>query len=548
MKRILWLMALVALLAVAPTSKAQGPSGATEYSRTAGVYMARNYGRWRDTVFVNGGGSIASGTGVTIPLVSPTVALADGRTIIPFYAGVRVTIGAGSVAESVAITSTNGCVAAAAPGACTIVVTTANNHGNSEPVTTGSNGIDEAVLDAASGGMGNAVPNPTVYGGEVLVDGSWVANGGTTTSITGDTLNFFSVVIRDERGPTESWWTNQPKALTALATPATQAGTASAACTGANTVCDGTAVGTWTNAAIYFCQMYVDMQGQVSPCGATANYTTAGSVAITSLAPAASTGAVGWLQAIGTSYAAAYRLPVTSANCTLSTLTPIPSCAMSSNGSWPTPTTANVPLHNGYVVATYNPNDLSHTTFQYQQSAKPPSTCALESNFGPFLVTAGGTTTQQQVVGSVEFLPACLNQLNKSIRITGKISDVAGSGETPKVTVMLGPTFTTGTPTAICTLVGTTTTGTGVTTSDTFTCDMNVNAIGAAGTGKVMPNGSLIVQNTAGTVTASTIAADTATAAITNGLTLQNVLYIVYTPTSATNTSAQLLALHIEDL
>ena len=53
--------------------------------------------------------------------------------------------------------------------ACTIVVTTANQHGNSEPVTSGSYGLDEAIVDAASGGSGiKLIPAAPLVGKSML--------------------------------------------------------------------------------------------------------------------------------------------------------------------------------------------------------------------------------------------------------------------------------------------------------------------------------------------------------------------------------------------
>jgi hypothetical protein len=523
---------LFALIACA-SAFAQGQAGSSLH-HDSGIFYAPTYNTWTAKVQ---GGPYAAGT-VTVAVASSIVTLSDGYQFSPWSTSNPVNIGQGATLETLtpSAVSTGACPqGGGGQGVCELLtLATSFTHGQGDNVTSGSGGLNEAINDANANG-----------GGVVAIDNLFQSNFSTTASANTTILAspiFANVSIQDNRGPVQGWWTVQPSALTALATPATRSATA-----GTTQVISGTATGTWTAVATYVCVTYVDIQGQESPCSATYNFTATASVALNFASPAASTGAVGWRAYAGvTSLATAYQLPITSANCTLTTLETVqPACAIGSAGVFPTPTTTTK-LHPGYVVATYNPADLSHTTFGWQLSTKPPSTCTPESNFGPFLATAGGTTTQQQVVGSVELSTACLNQINKTIRVSGKINDVAGSGETPTIQVMLGPSFTTGTPTSICKMVGTTSTGAGVTTNDNFTCIITVNATGTSGT--VMPNGTMIVSNTAGTVTASTISVDTATAAVTTGLTLQNTLYIVYTPTSATNTSAQLLDLHVEDL
>ena len=342
-----------------------------------------------------------------------------------------------------------------------------------------------------------------------------------------------------------------------LATPAPRVGTASAACTGSNTVCDGTTVGTWSNAAVYFCVTYVDILGGESPCSTTAHYTTAGSLALNFLAPAASTGAVGWRAYAGASYATAYQLPITSTNCTLTTLESVlPACAVTnalygqtgSMGVFPTPTThTQIPPQAGGVAAAYNPNPQSHQTFAYAPSPRP--FVGFEQNYGPFVISPALTAGQGVVIGTVPLPAGLLNYIPAALRITGKLTLTPSTSGSGQILVSIGDItdFSTGTPKAVCTL---TTTGTLTTAAldGQFQCDWTTNATGA--TGGIWPDGFSIFQVQGGTTTSPSVAVESATAAITTDVLDQDSIFIVFLQTSAaeSTTPPQLQTLHIDVL
>jgi hypothetical protein len=129
-----------------------------------------------------------------------------------------------------------------------------------------------------------------------------------------------------------------------LAAPATlTAATVGFGLNGANTT-----GGTYTGTSTYvYCIAYVDIMGQEGPCSATFSAATAGTGSTNQIgfaAPAASTGAVGYVPYIslaGGSYALAYKVPlvsqptvagvapVSNGVCTLTTLETItPACAV----------------------------------------------------------------------------------------------------------------------------------------------------------------------------------------------------------------------------
>lgn len=507
---------LALCLFVAPAVFAQGP-----IHHDSGVFYAPVYNTYRATVQ---GGPYAAGS-VSVIVSNYQVTLADGYQFVPWATTNPVNIGAGSTLETLtpSAVSTTACPqGGGAQGVCALLtLSTSFTHGQGDPVVSGSAGVDEAVLDANANG-----------GGIVMVDNGSPA----TDAIIAAAPIFSTVSIQDNTGPEFEYWSVQPSTLTAISAP-------SILTTGTLTFA-GT--GTWVNnASSNFCITYVDALGGESPCSTLYNVTPTNNSIATVTSPAASTGAVGWRFYGGISSSAVYQVTITSANCMLTTLEQVMNaCAIGSNATFSGPVTTTM-LFPTYTVNTYNGHPQSHTTFAWVGSAKGPSSCSPQSNFGPFTATAGGTTTQIQVLATVQLSAACLNKIGRTIKITGKIAMTNGTAETPQYLVQLGPTFSTGTPKNICVLTDTTAL-TAAANSAAITCTMTVNATGATGT--VMADGFSLTQLQAGT-TAGAAAVDSGTAAITSeNLVGQDTLYITYIGTGGTSTAAQLLDLHIEDL
>jgi len=542
-RQLLFVMGLVLLLAVSGIAQTSAPGSFSGWSDV------QAFGQWT----MHSVGNTPSGS-ATMQLDSCYFAVQGGNSNLqqwfPLAVGVQVKIlddSNGGQSETVAITAVStpspSVGGSAQPGySCSFTATFTYAHSQGVRIVSADSGLAEAL----------AVLNPA--GGVVALTQGAVITASNLASV----LPYPNVSIVDLRGPIFQWYTAQPTTLTALATPAARVGTASTGCTGSNTVCDGTAVGTWTNAAIYFCVTYVDILGGESACSTTAHYTTAGSLAINMLAPAASTGAVGWRAYIGASYATAYQIPITSANCTLTTLeNVIPACAIAnttygqaaSNGVFPTPTThTQIPPQAGGTAAAYNPNPISHTTFSYQPS-RAPAWPGLETNFGPFTISGALTAGQSVVLGTVQLPAGYLNTITSGLRITGKFTNTFSTGGSQQVLVSIGDItdFSTGTPKAVCTF---TSTGalTTVAYNTQFQCDMMTNATGTTGT--LMPDGFSLVQVQGGTTTAAEADVESATGAITIDTLDQDTLYIVFLQTSAaeSTTPPQLQALHIEPL
>lgn len=497
---------------------------AASFAQTPGRIYASNYSGW-SAHLVNG---VSSGA-ATLTLDNCFFQVPGGSRIFPLLVNGSYTITDANTETQTATAVTTPVASSGSPNGytCTVTASLSNAHSAGATVTFGDGGACAAIASATSAG-----------GGIVTLDSTYSG----ATAISALACGSSKVAIEDLSGRAPRYFTIQPTTLTALATPATRSATADA-----TQVVSGTATGTWTAVSTFVCVTYVDQLGGESPCSASFSFTATASVALNFAAPAASTGAVGWRAYAGvTGTSTQYQLPISSSTCTLSTQTPYPTCAMSSAGVFPTVTTTTA-LAPGYTINTYRPNPQGHTTFGYQAAKDFGLSCGVlpvQTDFGPFIASAGGTTGQIEVLGTARLPDSCLNSIGKTIRVSGRITMTSGTSETPVLKVMLGPSFTTGTPTAICSLADTTALSAAVYNAK-FSCDITTNATGASGT--VVPSGFLFTQLGAGTTTGA-VAVDTATAAITTALNTQNSIYIVYVPTSGTNTAAQLLDLHLEEL
>jgi hypothetical protein len=515
-------------------------------TQQAGRILVSSYANWTDKTL---NAVTATSTSVTLNNCNPRVG-SDGKAIAwgsIFAVNVPIQIYDGANSESVTPTAITA-PSAAGPSAvnpinCGFTATFANAHSANVQLGSGDNGLMEALNDAYARG-------------ESMVTASG-DSGLTIANITGQAPNglpgWMTIEYFRGQASTPMYFTIQPSTLTALTTPAVRVATAT--CGGTTTVCDGTAVGTWTNAAQYVAVTCVDVLGGESAASTTAHYTSAGSLAINFTAPAAETGCVGWLPYIGLAYlTTAYRIPVTSSTCTLSPFTPYPTCAITntaygevgSNGVFPTPYVHSqlVPQAGG-VAAAYNPNPISHTTFAFT----PTSHLGLpgfETNYGPFIHTVALTAGQSGVLGTIQLPAGVLNYIGQTLRITGKAAYTPTTGGTaPEIAVELGDLtdFTTGTPIVLCTLLETHTTTTAA-YSVSFQCNLDTNATGA--TGSIMPSGWLIDGLQAGTTVAIS-APEQATGAITADVLDQDTLFVVFLQTSSAETTGpQLLDLHVE--
>lgn len=478
-------------------------------------------------------GNAATGS-QSITVAFGSVTAGDGTVFTPLNINAPIFVGGPTNQEKVTPSAVS-CTTPTIYDTCTFTATFANTHGRGEQITSATFGLQEAI------NIQNALG-----GGQVAIDLSWQLAGGTAAIITA-AAPFSNVVIEDNRATPATYWSMQPTTLTLLAAPTTLTAT---------TVASGTATGTWTAADTFFCITYVDALGGEGPCSATYDFTLTASVAVnfTAAAAPASTGAVGWRAYAGSSYALAYLLPITSANCVLTTLeTVIPACAIGVAAVFPTANTTTTQLKPAPatpLAAANNPVPQGHTTFAYEPSAGLP--VPFQTHFGPFPAMSGGTTAGQvAVLGSMQLPAGYLNQIGRTVRVSGKmIVATAATTTTPSIILKLGWAGgdTAGAGIAVCTMTTTSALGVAATYNLPFSCTMTTNAVGATAIGSLQPDGwaDFAVQ---GGTTAAVAIVDTGTAAIGSlGLFSQNTLYVYFTGATSTTSSLQLMDLHFETL
>lgn len=479
-------------------------------------------------------GTTATGSG-TIILAYGVVTAGDGTQFMPLSITAPIIVGGPTNSETVTPSAVS-CATPSQYSTCAVTATFANVHGRGEPVTSGTVGLQEAInIEGNIAGGG---------GGDISVDPFWAAAGGTTAMLKAASV-FSAVQILDTRSTAQSfWWSAQPTTLTLLAAPAVLS---------AATIASGTAVGTWTAADTFFCITYIDILGGEGPCSPTYDVTLTASVAVnvTATASPASTGAVGWRLYAGASYALAYLLPITSANCTLTTLENlIPACAIGAPAVFPTANTTTTQLKPAPTTPLAAANNIvpqGHTTFAYMPTGSNP--VAWQTNFGPFAAMSGGTTAGQvAVLGTTQFPTGYLNSIGRTIRVSGKIIGTVNTATTPSVLIKLGWAGgdTAGVGITLATIIDTVAYGASATFNHNFSCMLTTNAVGATAVGSIQPNCTLTYTNQTG-ATVGVAISDNANAAVGSlGLFSQDTLYVYYTGATNTTSSLQLMDLHIE--
>jgi hypothetical protein len=446
-------MALLPFAGVPAQAQQTGPNPPSNQSFVTGRFVARNYNY--PGIQITTGVNNPAGS-ATIKLRAGSVRLPDGRVIVPFSAGgqgilgqagffpaIPITVGAGSVKETVTPTAVSGCYVGAPDGSCSITATFANAHGSGEVVTSGSFGIQEAINDASFWG-----------GGLVEVDSSLRSMAGGLAAINVAeiaAIPMAGVTIEDTDQGVPQYW-NPQGGLTTLAAPATlTAVTVGFGLNGANTTS-----GTYTGGSTYHVAVaYVDQFGQEGPASADFSALTAGSGSTNQIgfaAPAASTGAVGYtiyISLAAGSYNLAYKVPLatfgaggaTTANgvCTLTSIeTVTPACRLTNTSFGQTGVTAQVSaltLNTSPIVpqvtvvsttSVYVPNAGGRTAYTYVPSSRVgiPN---LPSTILPFTISAVDATTVPSVIGTVNLPPGFMNIVGRTLRICGRATTSAST-------------------------------------------------------------------------------------------------------------------------
>lgn len=513
------------------------PLEAQNRTRFAGRYNALDfaYGRVAGAAPLTVAPGVSTAAGVaTLLLNTGWTTLGDGTTVFPLATNAPITVSQGSTQETVTPTAVSGCTVYGIELQCNVTATFTYAHGNGDSIMSGTMGVQEAVNFANANG-----------GGEVVVDGRWGLAGGTNAIIAtvSPTAN---VVLEDNRSQPFKYWSMQPTTLTVLAAPTTLTAT---------NIVFTSATGTWAASSTHFRASCVDGLGGES--AGSADYTQTPTLNYTltvPVPPTCGTGAVGWrLYAGTTSAATSYLLPITAANCTLTTGENVfPACALTATGTWATTftTTTNlVPIALG-VTNSNNPVPQGHTTFAYEPSGSVP--VPFQSNFGPFGsgTIASATASAVTPLGSFNLPAGYQNVIGRTVRVTGKINLTAGASST--LGIFIGTTWaggvTAGLPVTVCNPVSGFVFATAASVVD-FSCTMTTNAVGATAVGSIQPESWFLGNTAAGTGSTSPQGVEvSATAVGSLGLFSQNEYTVYITPLVAADTTVQLMSLHIETL
>lgn len=514
---------VLALLPLAGTQPvmAQGPNPPSNQSFVGGKFVAKNYNY--TGMRINSGGGSANTT-YSISLNAGSIRLPDGRTIVPFSAGgvnilgqpagfpaIPISVGAGTTQETVTPTAVTGCFVGAANNSCTITAAFVNAHGAGEVVTSGSSGIQEAINDAAYWG-----------GGTVEVDSSEALNYGGAAAIRvlmAAATPIWNVSLNDTMNGNSRPWTPTPTGL-ALAVPTTL--TTQAACDATHQTCSDASVAgsaSW-GSTTYAAVAYMDCFGNEGPASlAPTVFTSVASKAIDIASPAASAGACGWIPYLslsGGSYAQAYAIPPTATVCTLSTLTPVPSCAIKNTNYGTVSSTYGAgglftiggaqvityPVNTGQhftklastvqTTASYTPMTNSSVTYSYAPSNRV-GTCGITSYDNTQGIAAGGisassTAAIPMALGTWTVPAGCFNYIGAEFRVSGKFTWTEGSTSAATYNVVIGwdaaGTNTTTIPLALCTIANTHTPAAAA-QNGYYSCTIKVLTTGATGTALV---------------------------------------------------------------
>ena len=471
-------------------------------------------------------------------------ALGAGIRTLPFNTNATVKVLDTSTSANTETVALNSITTNAAPQ-CVLSLATSNSHTGGYVLSSGTCGIVEALNFLGQG-----------VAGTIAITQEFYDQGCTVSTITGTTVGGIITINQHIHDWTTGLWYNlQPSTLSALAVPTASA---TLTCSGtAGQVCQSaTTGGSWPNSAEHVGVIYVDAAGNWSVASVDHSFTpsASGTNVLQWTSPAASTGSVGWLPFGGLAYnSTSYVLPVTSANCTLSTkFTGYPICAIGANATISAPaTTFALPPQSGGIANAYNVNPQSHTTYALAPGPKPG--LGFETIYGPFTACPALTAGQSCVVGTVALPTGFINSLG----ITGAIRfsfDVAltlstGSGTATGVDVEIGDItdFSTGTPKIVCTLNGIATAAGTVANKYHEECTWTINALGTSGS--LMPGGFGVLQVGA-QGSAGVSEAESATGAITADVLDQDLIYFVFLQTTSaeSTTPPQMLNLKIEVL
>ncbi len=395
-------------------------------SRPGGRYLAAQYNNWSMRVWSWPGGTGA----LTFTTAGSTVDLGDGRKIQPFSTTAKICVDS----ECVTPSAVSGCyLGSSVPGLCSITATFSNAHSNASYITSGTEGLQEAIIDANAGG-----------GGTVVLDARWQALTNTTylqaSQIIATATVYPNVVIEDTRQGLMQYWTPFGGS-TVMTTPTTL--------TSATVTAQTTPSGAFANSAYTVGVSCVDVFGQEGTVSTGYAITpAAGSSSLIFTAPTNCVGAIGYKiysTLAGASYPLAYQIPlvaqptvlgappVSNGVCALQTINlNVVACAVANTTYGQAASNATVtaiPVNTSPIApetttisttSVYVPNPGGRTTYSYAPSAN-----ALSAASQAFPISAAAGTTVPAVLGTINMYPGFMNLPGRTIEICGKAVGVS---------------------------------------------------------------------------------------------------------------------------
>lgn len=419
--------ALLALPALAqtPLSSTQQMVNTASFGQAEYYAAAYNY-----STNISGGGSTAGGS-YAVQVFKPIVTLPGSRQVAVFSVTAPITVGTGANKETVTPTAVStGCAQQNNPNnICSITATFANAHAQGDFIGSGSAGLQEAINDAYSHG-----------GGNVNIDGTWYATGGTTALVTA-AVSFPTVAIIDGHGGAIQYYTASPTSATFLAVPATL--------TAVTALPSATPVGAYGTGTYHLCISYVDVMGNEGACSLDFSEAGLATGSFIFSAPAASTGAVGftiYISLTSGTYALAYQVPLTSTICTLTTIeTTTPACAVTNATYGQTGATATVTaitvntsplalqLGAASTTSDYVGNSNARTVYGYVAGSRVGAPGLVDTSLAFTAGPATVATTVPQVIGTLAVPAGFMNQVGKTIQVCGKLQLTGASATIEQV-------------------------------------------------------------------------------------------------------------------
>jgi hypothetical protein len=351
-----------------------------------------------------------AGASTTFTVASASTVAGDGTVFYPLNLWTPVYIvDASGVDGPLTPSAVAGCNSQQGLDTCSVTITPTYSHGKGARLSSGSFGLQEALnLQSAKGG------------GIVAIDSDW---GGTNAAISLAVV-VPNVGIYDNRTVDSTLWQPAATATTIIGVPTTL--------TALTALPSATPVGAYGTGTYHICISYVDIGGQEGACSADFSEAGLATGSFIFSPPAASAGAVGYTAYISLtsgSYALAYKVPLTAAICTLTTLeTTTPACAVTNATYGQTGATATVTAItlatsptaiNSAVISTSaitHGNTTARTTYQYVPGTGITGT---PSNIWPAATSAAAGTTVPSAIGTVNIAPGFMNQVGRKLRVCG---------------------------------------------------------------------------------------------------------------------------------